>query len=264
MRTLAAWSGVGATSTPNSVRYGFAGLTLAIGIGGLGHLLSGVMGVEGSVATFAVAAALLASLGLFLGRRVDALEQRTLEDPMTHVGNRRRWDTCVAEECERAVHSKMPLSLLLLDLDRLKNLNDAHGHACGDRALALVGEVLLETCRSRDVPARLGGDEFGVLLPRTRASEAHVVADRLRSGIARRSSQLQLPKGELLTVSIGIADIDGVLSPDPQDLFEAADEALYIAKAGGRNRIESQGPRTVSGIIELFGRTPATETRRGA
>src|SRR6185369_8475162 len=127
---------------------------------------------------------------------------------------------------------------IVLDVDRLKRMNDAHGHACGDRALSAVGEVLLDTCRSRDVPARLGGDEFGLILPRTRASEAAVVADRFRAALKRHRAELGMPLEELLSVSIGIADIDGTPSGNPTELANAADDALYRAKSLGRDRVE--------------------------
>lgn len=177
---------------------------------------------------------------------------------MTCVGNRRHWEQCLRAEVDRATRSRMPLSVLMVDLDNLKRLNDAHGHGCGDRALALVGEVLRDTCRSRDVAARFGGDEFALLLPRTRSSEARVVAERIRSELARRRLGLGAPLESSVTVSIGIADLDGLPAGSRADseatatsLFEFADRALYAAKSAGRDRIEVLEIPCVSGVIRL-------------
>jgi diguanylate cyclase (GGDEF)-like protein len=202
------------------------------------------MGIE--VAIFALAAPLALVIGLGCGARFDTLERRSLEDPVTRVGNRRHWDGRLADEVARAKSSRMPLSLMLLDLDELKKLNDVHGHGCGDGALKLVGEVLLATCRSRDVAARFGGDEFALLLPRTRVSEAKVVAERIRAEIARRAPREIAP-----TVSIGIADLDAATEATHAALFDAADRALYTAKRLGRNRVHVCEPAVISGVIRL-------------
>jgi diguanylate cyclase (GGDEF)-like protein len=211
-----------------------------------------------ATATFVVAFVVLVALAARLGRRFEALERTTREDPMTRVGNRRHWETCLRREVDRALGSRMPLSVLMVDLDNLKRLNDAHGHGCGDRALALVGEVLRDTCRSRDVAARYGGDEFTVLLPRTRVSEARVVAERIRSELARRRAVVGARLDPLVTVSIGIADLDGVPNAARSSyaatadlLFESADRALYVAKSRGRDRIEAVEVPCISGVIRL-------------
>lgn len=187
-------------------------------------------------------------VGWIVGRRVDRLADEARRDPVTKVGNRRHWEECLAHEVERASTAKMPLSLLMLDVDNLKTLNDAGGHVVGDLALSIVGEVLNDTCRSRDVAARFGGDEFAILLPRTRASEARVVAERIRSEVAQRRRPHGSPLDRLLTVSIGICDLDSVVQAaqaaapaeraHPHLLFDAADRALYLAKQAGKDRIE--------------------------
>jgi diguanylate cyclase (GGDEF)-like protein len=198
---------------------------------------------------FFVALGFLAA-GWVLGHRVDRLSEEARRDPVTKVGNRRHWEECLSHEVDRASRAKMPLSLLMVDVDHLKKLNDVGGHGAGDRALSIVGEVLNDTCRSRDVAARFGGDEFAVLLPRTRASEARSVAERLRAKLAERSRSEPDPLGKLLTVSIGICDLASIDEPRPHLLFDAADRALYMAKEGGRNRTEvyeraSSAPRVI-------------------
>jgi diguanylate cyclase (GGDEF)-like protein len=241
-------------------RFASAGLALALVLGVTAPALARLLGVGAEAATFGLAAACLVALGFALGGRVDALERHSFEDPMTHVGNRRRWEERLRAELERAVRSRMPLSVLVVDVDNLKRMNDAHGHDCGDRALAVVGDVLRETCRSRDVAARLGGDEFAVLLPRTRAFEAQIVAERIRSDLARRRALIGAPLDALLTVSIGIADLESAPSTTPESLFQSADQALYAAKSAGRDRVEVKEPARVSGVIRL---ADARKARRG-
>lgn len=225
-------------SMPARMRFAFGGLALA-GLFAIGApLLGNVLHISTPAASFALLAAGLVGLGLRLGAQMDALERHSFEDPMTRVGNRRQWQTRLNTELDRAIQSRMPLSVLMLDLDNLKSLNDAAGHGCGDRALALVGEVLLATCRSRDVPVRLGGDEFAVVLPRTRPAEAKILAERIRTEIARRRAVMETPLDKLLTVSIGIADLESITEARADLLVESADEALYRAKSTGRDRIE--------------------------
>ncbi len=221
------------------LRFAVAGIVLALAIAVGGSVLARLSSLGGGPTTFLVAAVVLGVLGVRLGQSLDSLERKALQDPMTCVGNRRHWEASLEVEVGRAIQSRMPLSVLLIDLDRLKSLNDTYGHRCGDRALLLVGEVLRATCRSRDVAARFGGDEFAVLLPRTRLSEAKIVAYRLRSELARRAAELGAPLDSAVTVSVGIADLDSLALPTPSMLFEAADRALYLAKSGGRNRVEA-------------------------
>ncbi len=238
-------------------RFALGGFALALAAGFGSPALAAGAGLPLEVVLVAILAVGFVALGWMLGRRVDALTESSLEDPMTRVGNRRHWEDRLGEEVERAVRSRMPLSVLLLDVDNLKTLNDEHGHALGDRALEIVGAVLLETCRSRDVAARLGGDEFAVLLPRTRASEAKVVAERIRSSLALRRRALGGAVESLLTVSIGISDLDVIREGRTDLLFESADEALYAAKEGGRDRIEVKTRQCISGVICLDARRHA-------
>ena len=240
------------------VRFALGGFALAVLVALVVPAFERWLSISAQTAVFLVVSVILVGLGVHLGRNVDSLERRTLEDPMTCVGNRRHWEQGLRAEVERALRSRMPLSVLMVDLDNLKRLNDAHGHGCGDRALSLVGEVLRDTCRSRDVAARFGGDEFALLLPRTRSSEARVVAERIRLELARRRRASGAPVEASVTVSIGIADLDGLPASgrtDPETiaalLFESADRALYAAKSAGRDRIEVVEAPCVSGIIRL-------------
>jgi diguanylate cyclase (GGDEF)-like protein len=245
-------------------RLAIGGLALALACGVLATGLARLLTISITSAFVAVLSIALVTTGLLVGRKLETLERRSLEDPVTHVGTRRHWEERLAVEVERAVGSSMPLSVVMLDVDHLKQVNDAHGHACGDRALALLGEVLLETCRSRDVPARFGGDEFAVLLPRTRASEAKVLAERIRTELVRRRGELDMPGLAALTVSIGIAELGAVRQPRTDLLFEAADKALYRAKEAGRDRIEVEEARCISGVICLDEVRAARQARANA
>lgn len=226
-------------------RFAIAGLALALGAAlgtpALARFAAGTwrLPIEAThVAVGFVMALGFLIAGWHVGRRVDRLSDEARRDPVTRVGNRRHWEECLAHEVMRSAKADMPLSLLMLDVDNLKKLNDAGGHGAGDLALSVVGDVLNDTCRSRDIPARFGGDEFAILLPRTHASEARVVAERIRQELARRRVDLGPPLHALLTVSIGICDLASCEAPQPHLLFAAADRALYRAKQAGRNRIE--------------------------
>jgi len=236
-------------------RFAIAGVALALAAGlgtpALARALAQTWRLPGEAALigagFVVALGFLVA-GWAVGRRVDRLAEEARRDPVTKVGNRRHWEECLSHEVERAAKAKMPLSLMMLDVDNLKKLNDAGGHGAGDVALSIVGEVLNDTCRSRDVAARFGGDEFAILLPRTRASEAKIVAERIRSQLAARRRAHGAPLDKLLTVSIGICDLVSIEEPRAHLLFDAADRALYAAKQAGRNR------------VEVYERTPQTST----
>jgi diguanylate cyclase (GGDEF)-like protein len=232
-------------------RFAVAGIALALALSVAAPVVARVTGIGIEACIFALAAIFAVGIGYRCGERFDALEQRSLEDPVTRVGNRRHWDERADIEVERAIGSRMPLSLLILDVDNLKKLNDAHGHGCGDRALRIVGQVLLSTCRSRDVAARFGGDEFAVLLPRTRVTEALIVAERIRNELARKRCEIGAPFDAALTVSIGVADLDSAASRSSAALFEAADFALYRAKRTGRDRVHVLEAPLSSGVIRL-------------
>jgi diguanylate cyclase (GGDEF)-like protein len=236
-------------------RFAVAGLALALAAGlgtpALARMLAQSWALPVEIVLIGlgfVVAALFLVTGWVVGRRVDLLADEARRDPVTRVGNRRHWEECLTHEVRRAADAGMPLSLLMLDVDHLKTLNDVGGHQAGDLALSIVGEVLNDTCRSRDVAARFGGDEFAILLPRTRASEARIVAERIRTELLRRRAQHDGPVGRLLTVSIGICDLASVEPHTSSAFFEAADRALYAAKQSGRDR------------VEVFERAPVTST----
>ena len=150
-------------------------------------------------------------------------------DGLTGLANRRTFEAALNREVSRAVRSGDALSLLLVDVDHFKKVNDVHGHQAGDDVLRHVGHVLATAGRELDLPARYGGEEFAVLLPGCPAEEAMRVAERLRAGIA--GDDCPLP----ITASVGLAAIHRN-AMDGESLVKAADEALYAAKEAGRDR----------------------------
>lgn len=178
------------------------------------------------------ATVLFVALGWLVGTKEDTLRETASTDPLTGVANRRSFDQRLARGVAEALRSGQPLTLLFVDVDQLKMLNDGMGHAVGDQALRLVGESLARTCRSRDLVARWGGDEFAVLCAWTTGREGLILAQRIRETLAR----LGLSRGGASpTVSIGVAELRSPIDR-PEGLLLAADEALYQAKMSGRDR----------------------------
>jgi diguanylate cyclase (GGDEF)-like protein len=159
-----------------------------------------------------------------------ALLYQARVDQLTGLGNRAGFTDRVALERERSLRYRHPLSVLLLDLDGFKRLNDRLGHAGGDELLVACGEAIRREVRAIDYAARLGGDEFGVVLPQSETHAALALAERLR-GLIR---ELPLARDHGITASVGIASHSGDESADA--LLHRADVAMYAAKGAGRNR----------------------------
>jgi len=160
-------------------------------------------------------------------------ERQAITDGLTGIANRRSFSRTLAREFERAKRYKQPLSLILLDLDYLKVINDSFGHQVGDEAIKAVGSVLKQSSRSIDLAARYGGEEFCLLLPNTKLAMAEQLAERLRHLI----NELHLEGPGHISVSIGIASYP-LHADDSDTLFRKADEALYEAKQAGRNLVK--------------------------
>ncbi len=167
----------------------------------------------------------------------EKLRRQATTDPLTGLGNRRQFFKEAGREIKRARRYGQPLSLVAIDLDHFKLVNDRHGHQAGDQVLVQVARAGRDTVRDTDLLARLGGEEFAVLLPETSLNQALVMAERLRQALAGVSVQDRNRKTSI-TASLGVAQLgDDTATVD--DLLNAADRRLYRAKELGRNRVEA-------------------------
>jgi diguanylate cyclase (GGDEF)-like protein len=180
--------------------------------------------------------------------RLDAQNQRARaaefaahaeRDPLTGLGNRRHFDRRCAELLPALQRDGEPVALVLLDIDHFKLINDAHGHAVGDRALVAMAALLRENTRSGDVLARYGGEEFVIVLPGMAPMQAREVCERLRERLAAHTDFCAEVPELRMTVSLGLAAAPPY---DPVALLKAADLALYQAKRDGRNRLRVAPP----------------------
>ena len=167
----------------------------------------------------------------------DSLQEQSLRDALTGLYNRRQMDISFQDAFEEAEERTAPLSVLLIDIDHFKKLNDVHGHAVGDEALKLLADLLEDMFRGSDVACRFGGEEFVVLLPGADLATAVKRAEELRE---RCQSMTLFSDGKPLnfTLSVGVAALEEGMS-QPDELLKRADEALYKAKNQGRNRVET-------------------------
>jgi len=175
------------------------------------------------------------------------VKELAMRDSLTGLFNRRVFDEMLGLEGER--QKLMPLSLLLIDLDDFKRVNDTFGHSAGDQVLATFGRILRESCRGADLVARYGGEEFAVVLPTTPSSKAFEIAQRLRIRFAATAFAFE-GRHFKLTASIGIACTFDTSSVPVSDLVQRADNALYRAKKEGKNRISVYS----TGKVEPVGR----------
>jgi diguanylate cyclase (GGDEF)-like protein len=173
-------------------------------------------------------------------KRIATLEAETITDPLMEIYNRRYLERRLEEEFARARRYEFPLSLLLLDIDHFKKVNDDHGHPAGDLVLKGIGEILKKTVRNADMAARYGGEEVTILLPHTLAEDAAIFAERIRRTIEDHPFLVDGSAGSgaplRCTVSIGVAAMTRECTNAGQ-LLQMADTAMYRAKQDGRNRI---------------------------
>lgn len=169
------------------------------------------------------------------------LEQLAIRDSLTDLYNRREFERLLSEELHRASRYRHPLSMLLIDIDKFKEINDTLGHRAGDHALRLVSSVIRDISRKGDIVARYGGDELAALLPETPAEDAIVLAERIRRLVSHQYVEAEDGTRLGLTLSIGVASTSGEIT-SAEKLVDAADSALYMAKTDGRNCVRRGTP----------------------
>lgn len=178
-------------------------------------------------------------------RRLEAL---AVTDALTRLFNRRRFEEVLALEVQRSQRTNLPLSLLMIDVDHFKHYNDTFGHQAGDEVLQTIATLVKRRIRATDTACRYGGEEFAIILPDTSKDEAMTLAEHLRHIVEAHpfAYEEQQPLGRL-TISIGVATYPDD-AKDGVSLVRAADQALYLAKQMGRNRVERASSRNAHSL----------------
>jgi diguanylate cyclase (GGDEF)-like protein len=170
------------------------------------------------------------------------VQTQAITDSLTGLYNHRYFQERLDREIKLADRNDVPVSLILLDLDHLKRINDHHGHRSGDAALCHVASMMRKAVREVDICARYGGEEFVVILPQCDRQDALDAGERLRRSIASTSVE---GLGQI-TASVGVASYPSG-AKSKEELIEMADRAMYLAKAAGRNRVRTLTHRTLTG-----------------
>ena len=220
---------------------GLSAMVVVTGVAGVDKHFASTEGWSLMLFGTVAGAAALSVLAAVNRSRIEEHEDRLLTqlaelagtDELTGCVVRRVLHQRTEEEIERALRTSGPLSLLMIDVDRFKSINDNYGHVVGDRVLATIGTVLRDHVRPFDVASRLGGDEFAILLPETESTGAVQVAERIFRDLAAAT---EVP----VTLSIGVSSLDGSM-PTIERLFDEADMALYQVKRAGRDAIAVRG-----------------------
>ena len=179
------------------------------------------------------------------------LETLAITDGLTRAYNHRYFQMRLEDELRRCKRYHLPLSLLVVDADHFKAINDRYGHASGDAVLRDMGTLLRECMRDTEIVARLGGEEFGVILPQTDEIQAHIAAERLRAAVESHDFRSVDGKPIQVTISVGISGFPPNAATRA-DLMEQADRAMYAAKRSGRNRVVSAEAPTLALVSEAL------------
>lgn len=169
-------------------------------------------------------------------QRLSSIKNIAIYDTLTNLFNRRYFEERFEIETQRAFFSDTPLSLVMVDIDHFKKVNDTLGHTEGDKILKEIATLLKNSVRKKDTVARYGGEEFIIILPDAGLEESLMIAERIRKLVENKS--FEIGQAEIrLTISLGIANFPGHKARSKEDLIRMADQALYDAKRGGRNRV---------------------------
>lgn len=200
-----------------------------------------------------------------LEARMEKASKRTarliMTDDLTGLYNRRYLKDRLSEEFDRSKRYSLPISCMMIDIDRFKAVNDRFGHPAGDTVLKRLAKLLVRSLRHGDVCARIGGEEFFILLPHTMLAGARVVANRLRASVGDTAFRLGR-KQTRITLSIGLCNLPAHEPADANDFLRMADDALYAAKRKGRNRVETYAP-PVKAKAKKKRATTRTRKKRG-
>ena len=164
------------------------------------------------------------------------LKEQANHDPLTNMYNRRYFNEIAQKIVAIIKRSKEPLSLLMIDIDKFKNINDTYGHHVGDKVIKLLALKLQEAIRESDIAARIGGEEFALILPNTDKERALELAQKIRKDMEMSSCKVD-DKSVTFTVSIGVDEFEHTKDDNLFTALNRADAALYLAKASGRNRV---------------------------
>lgn len=181
-----------------------------------------------------------------LNQEIDRLSQLVSVDPLTQLFNYRHFSQTLAQEIERSQRTLQATSLIMIDIDHFKKVNDQWGHEKGNQALKLIAKCIIDNIRKLDIACRYGGEEFAIILPSSDIVTSARVAERIRQSIEQTPLIITLENNSLeknttqhipLTASAGLSSYNGNNDPAACNIVEAADEQLYLAKEQGRNRV---------------------------
>lgn len=175
-----------------------------------------------------------------LKQSLETVQREARTDALTGIPNRKSFDQRLRESARDAMENDEPLCLLLADIDYFKRFNDLYGHHIGDQVLRLVARTLTDSVKGRDTPARYGGEEFAIILPQTKLSDASVVAEQIRVGLARRKLVGRDRRDDYGTITLSFGAAQYRPGESMAAFIERADAALYCAKRTGRNRVATE------------------------
>ena len=178
--------------------------------------------------------------GIEKSRLFEKTQQLSQLDGLTGLFNHRMFQERLQQEMNRRFRTRNPLSLIMLDIDHFKKFNDTYGHQAGDSVLKELAGIMLEECRcaTTDICCRYGGEEFALIMPELELHNAFKVAERLRKSVETRGFRMNEQVAvENVTISLGVAGIAGAQDLSPEEFVKKADEALYLSKRSGRNRV---------------------------
>jgi diguanylate cyclase (GGDEF)-like protein len=179
-------------------------------------------------------------LAITIASLFQTVKEQAVTDSLTGLNNRRYFEEEAQKEVLRAARNNQKFTIIGLDLDHLKHINDTYGHSCGDIAIRTIADVLKTNARSIDIPARMGGEEFNILLPGVDSTGGKIAAERIRKAI----EAVEIEVIGHITASIGVATF-GEHSDNLNELLELTDFAMYTSKKNGRNRVTVANPKTI-------------------